>query len=188
MSIKEKIKQGRLRLGMTEQQFADLVGVTRGSVQQWERGTTAPNRGRQAGVADALGITVAELMDDNEVTPAHQLSPTPFRVPPQSEWREILEMKRLPSSFTVPMPDASMSGSIEKGTLLYFEAGSEAEPGQGVIVQDRHGDRHIRRFKKGSGTKFIAEATNRDAFEPLDSERDGLKVVAVLKGVLSGMI
>jgi transcriptional regulator with XRE-family HTH domain len=188
MNIKDKIKAGRLRLGLTEQQFAELVGVSRGSVQQWERGTTAPNRSRQSGVADALGLSVAELMDDNAGSSAHHMSPTPFKVPPQSEWRDIKEMKRLPSSFTIPMPDASMSGSIEKGTLLYFEAGSNAEPGQGVIVQDRHGERHIRRFKKGSGEKFIAEATNRDAFEPLDSERDGLKVVAVLKGVLSGML
>lgn len=62
MDTKTVIKQGRERLGLTEQQFADRVGVSRGAVQQWERGTTAPKRGNQAAVADLLGISKSELM------------------------------------------------------------------------------------------------------------------------------
>ena len=37
MSIHRTIREGRIALKMTEQQFADVVGVSRGSVQQWER-------------------------------------------------------------------------------------------------------------------------------------------------------
>lgn len=48
---------------MTEQQFADAVGVSRGAVQQWEKGETAPKRRNQAAVARKLGISVAELME-----------------------------------------------------------------------------------------------------------------------------
>jgi phage repressor protein C with HTH and peptisase S24 domain len=63
MTIHKLIRDGRLRLGLTEQQFADLVGVSRGAVQQWERdGGTAPRRANQPAVAQALGITIAELM------------------------------------------------------------------------------------------------------------------------------
>lgn len=63
MSIHSTIKQQRQRLGLTEQQLADRVGVTRAAVQQWEReGGTAPKRLKQAAVAEALGISVAELM------------------------------------------------------------------------------------------------------------------------------
>lgn len=49
---------------MTEEQFAREVGVTRGSVQHWEKGATAPNRQRQPVVAKLLGMSVAELMSD----------------------------------------------------------------------------------------------------------------------------
>src|ERR1700712_3032622 len=57
------IRTGRLRLAMTEQQFADACHVSRGAVQQWERaGGTAPKRANQARVAKVLGITVAELL------------------------------------------------------------------------------------------------------------------------------
>lgn len=48
---------------MTEQQFADALGVSRGAVQQWERpGGTAPKRSNQPAVAKLLGISIAELV------------------------------------------------------------------------------------------------------------------------------
>lgn len=63
MSIHQVIRGGRIRLKMTEQQFADAIGVSRGSVQQWEReGGTAPSRKHQPEVAKLIGISVAELM------------------------------------------------------------------------------------------------------------------------------
>lgn len=63
MSIHKLIREGRARLGLTEHEFAKLVGVSRGAVQQWEReGGTAPRRANQKQVADALGISLAQLM------------------------------------------------------------------------------------------------------------------------------
>ncbi|WP_353506753.1 helix-turn-helix domain-containing protein [Variovorax sp. J31P179] len=45
MSSHNLIREGRKRLGMSEQQFADTLGVSRGAVQQWEKpGGTAPIR------------------------------------------------------------------------------------------------------------------------------------------------
>jgi phage repressor protein C with HTH and peptisase S24 domain len=63
MATKDIIKAGRERLGMTHQAFGDAVGVSRGAVQQWERGTTAPKRGHQPKVAALLGVSVATLME-----------------------------------------------------------------------------------------------------------------------------
>lgn len=61
MSIASLIRNGRIALGLTEQEFADLVGVARSSLQQWEKGETAPKRKNQPAVAKVLGITVAQL-------------------------------------------------------------------------------------------------------------------------------
>lgn len=67
MSIHRRIREGRERLGMTEQQFADAVGVTRGAVQQWEKEDgTAPARKRQGRVAKLIGLSIAELMGQSE--------------------------------------------------------------------------------------------------------------------------
>ena len=63
MAIHEVIRAGRLRLGLTEEQFAARVGVSRGAVQPWERADgTAPRRSNQKAVAEVLGISVAALM------------------------------------------------------------------------------------------------------------------------------
>jgi len=63
VSIHQIIREGRKRLGMSEQQFADAIGVSRGAVQQWERpGGTAPRRSNQQQVAKILGLSVAELL------------------------------------------------------------------------------------------------------------------------------
>ena len=79
MSIHAISRSHRLRLGMTEQQLADRVGVTRAAVQQWEReGGTAPRRTKQADVAAALGISLSELLGAETgamlPTPAHEPS------------------------------------------------------------------------------------------------------------------
>ena len=63
MSINQRIRDGRLALKLTEAQFAERAGVSRASVQQWEReGGYAPNRRHQQKVADALEIPLAELL------------------------------------------------------------------------------------------------------------------------------
>jgi SOS-response transcriptional repressor LexA len=62
MQTKDVIKHHRARLKLTEQQLADRIGVSRGSIQQWESGKTAPKRANQEAVALALGITVSELL------------------------------------------------------------------------------------------------------------------------------
>lgn len=64
MDVHNRIKEGRLRLGLTEEQFAEKAGVSRGAVQQWEKGSTAPNRKRQPIVANLLGLSIAELMGE----------------------------------------------------------------------------------------------------------------------------
>lgn len=75
MSIHATIRSHRLRLGMTEQQLADRVGVTRAAVQQWEReGGTAPRRSKQQDVANALEISLAELL--GAAPPAGEIAAT----------------------------------------------------------------------------------------------------------------
>ena len=71
MSVHSQIRQGRLRLNMSEYEFATALGVTRAAVQQWERESgTAPRRSLQKKVAALLGMSVPEMMG----YPEHTLS------------------------------------------------------------------------------------------------------------------
>ncbi|NLX17338.1 MAG: helix-turn-helix domain-containing protein [Ramlibacter sp.] len=63
MSIHKRIKEGRERLGESEESFAKRFGYTRPTVQQWERENgTAPKLDKITDVADAIGITLDELI------------------------------------------------------------------------------------------------------------------------------
>lgn len=63
MEMHEKIRSGRLRLGESEEVFGRRFGVTRATVQQWEKpGGTAPKLERITEVADALGLTLDEMI------------------------------------------------------------------------------------------------------------------------------
>ena len=64
MTYSARIKAFRESRKLTHQQFADAVGVSRGSIQQWENGATAPKRVNQPAVAKFMGISVSELMAD----------------------------------------------------------------------------------------------------------------------------
>lgn len=43
----ERVKGIRIRLGMTQQDFADKLGVHSNTVNLWEKGVTHPTRGPQ---------------------------------------------------------------------------------------------------------------------------------------------
>jgi SOS-response transcriptional repressor LexA len=162
MSIHKLIREGRQRLKMTEQEFADAVGVTRGSVQHWEReGGTAPRRALQPVVARVLGLTVAELMAGGESNVGeleigrkvpliswveagllNDIS-DPYSPGDAEEWvsttesspsSEAFALRVSGSSMTSPDPDAQYS--FPEGTILIVDPNREAMPGDFVIAKD----------------------------------------------------
>lgn len=52
----------RVRMGWTQAELAEKIGVTQSTVAQWEKGKTLPTGSKLAKVADVLGITVDELL------------------------------------------------------------------------------------------------------------------------------
>lgn len=88
MSIAHLIRAGRLANSMTEQGFADAIGVTRSAVQQWERGSTAPARKHQANVAALIGVSLGELMTGKAAKYPATEHHTDRRSPPPTGTRE----------------------------------------------------------------------------------------------------
>lgn len=67
MGIAERIKELRVRQGMSQSDLARKLGVSAQSVQQWEKPDgTAPKRARLASVAEALGVTVSDIVAETD--------------------------------------------------------------------------------------------------------------------------
>ena len=185
MSIHSRIKAGRMALGESEETFGKRFGVSRGTVQQWEReGGTAPKRTRMADVANALGLTVNALVDDGNVVDGPALNKKRiyplisdvqagdwteicdnFQPGDADEWRE--SHKDLgPCGFVLKVDGDSMTASVgapfsfPAGFLLFVNPDAEVLPGKFVVVR-REGEKKatFKRYVMLDGVEYL-EALN----------------------------
>lgn len=187
MSVNMIIREGRRRLGWSEQQFADAVGVTRGAVQQWEKPNgTAPRRATQPRVAEVLSLSVAELMTGSNVSPGTDMR---GRVPLVSEVvagrytaidnfkpRTGLEMvpvtvevKR--HTFALRVHGDSMisdnNDSFPEGSILIVEPDLEAIPGDYVVAKNTESETTFKQLVKDSGDYYLKPLNARYPIKPL---------------------
>lgn len=60
----ETIKALRLEKGLTQPQLADLVGVSKGMISVWENDINEPKATYLKALANALDVTVDQLLND----------------------------------------------------------------------------------------------------------------------------
>lgn len=68
MNISIKIYQKRKELHMTQQELADLIGVSRQSVAQWEGGHTCPDMDNIVLLARTLNVSCDYLLDNSIIS------------------------------------------------------------------------------------------------------------------------
>ena len=57
----EKIRENRLRMGLSQQALGEKVGLTSVAVSKWERGQSQPDIPTLSRLADIFGLTLDEL-------------------------------------------------------------------------------------------------------------------------------
>lgn len=62
--IKDKLLALRKRSGMSQQEVAVVIGVTRQTVSNWEQGQGAPSLDKAAELARLYGVTLDDLAND----------------------------------------------------------------------------------------------------------------------------
>ena len=79
MDLAENIKIHRKMKNLTQQELADLAGVSVMTMRRWEWGERIPRADEMAKLAAALGTTVGALMGENE----------PEAAPPETPQRNL---------------------------------------------------------------------------------------------------
>lgn len=72
MEISEMIKQARIRKGMTQQELADSVYVTRQTISKWELGKSVPDEASIGLLYQCLEIDCKEITIRKKLTANHQ--------------------------------------------------------------------------------------------------------------------
>ncbi len=65
-NVGTRIRERRITLGLTQQQLAELVGVTYQQVHKIEKGINRVSAGRLAHIAEALGAPVGLFFDEDD--------------------------------------------------------------------------------------------------------------------------
>lgn len=68
MTLGQKIKEHRLNLGETMEEFGQHFNAHKSIVSKWEKNLTKPNVKRLRIIADDMGITVTELLNGSDKT------------------------------------------------------------------------------------------------------------------------
>lgn len=155
MSIHQLIREGRNQLKMSQQAFAEAAGVSRGAVEQWERGRSAPRRSIQPRVAELLGISLGEFIAsgvraDPKSTAAHSRVPL-LGEKEAANYLAIDNFRDLDGHETIPVAvpvrrhtfamrvrgDSMISevgDSFPDGSIIVVEPEIEARPGDYVVT------------------------------------------------------
>lgn len=62
--IGKRIKEARLRLGLTQEELAEKIGVTKGAIANYEKNTSHPKEPIMYALIDTLGVDANYLFQD----------------------------------------------------------------------------------------------------------------------------
>ena len=85
-----RIRQRRIMLGLTQQQMAELIGVTYQQAHKYETGINRISAGRLYQIAQALGVDISYFFED--IDPEKRTRPKASEMMPQQ--RMLLELAR----------------------------------------------------------------------------------------------
>ena len=77
MTLSEKIAYCRKRAGLSQEELAARVGVSRQAVSKWELGDAVPEVGKLLALAKAFGVTTDWLLSEEDPAPEEGPSPDP---------------------------------------------------------------------------------------------------------------
>lgn len=93
-SFSEKLLELRRREGLSQEQLADRLGVTRQSVSKWEGGTAAPELGKLIALSELFSVSVDYLVKDYLEEPEYLMEASASAVRLEERVKEISEYFR----------------------------------------------------------------------------------------------
>ena len=93
MELSERILQSRKALGLSQEQLAEQVGVSRQSISKWETGQSMPELEKLAALSQVFGVSTDELLGN----PSQETNP----LPPASPVNDYVRANLLRRFFTL---------------------------------------------------------------------------------------
>ena len=204
MGTGDRIREGRVAKGLSQQSVADLIGVSRPAVTQWEQDKIVPDRGNLRKLANTLGVSELWLLEGIGDAEGQALMPVQGEVA-AGVWRETndTESRSIPlarhpdfpatSQYALLVRGDSLNKIANDGDFLHVvdvqDAGILPTSGDVVVVmKHRHGlaEATVKRLlDKNGGYELHPESTNPEyagavSLEPTDEDTEILITAKVI--------
>jgi transcriptional regulator with XRE-family HTH domain len=180
----------RKRLGWTQGQLAEKLGVEQPTVQRWEKGTREPDMSKLVEIATALGVEPGELFGINTVIPLGPTLHVKGKVAagvwleatewPEDEWQSFTGRPdvtaQIASRFGLRVEGESMNllyppGSVVECVSVFGH--TEIAPGKRVVVVREREDRRFEATVKelvqdGDGKMWAVPRSSDPSFLPIN--------------------
>lgn len=169
--LHKRLKSLRVALGISQKEFADTIGVSQGTVSDWESGTYAPARRSLRLIANTFSISwqwiekgIGEMNDVIPFDKATRAHPVPvlstIRAGSFDQASDgISEYIYVPDTPTVcyaaRVKGESMLPGVREGDYVLFVPADSVRSGDMVIAVDEWGDWALRRYRQKDGEDWL---------------------------------
>ncbi len=144
MHLSDLLRDKRQQLGMTMEQVAQIVGVSRATIHRWESGITKKiSSDKIALLAEALGLSVGML---------HSLNSTEVNVAPLP--KPLIGE----TTYSLLVTDESMTPLLYPGDTVWFSPAEEIQKGD--IVSVRVGNQLLIRYIHPQSNGYLLVPAN----------------------------
>ena len=189
--IGQRIRELRLGRGLTRQEVATVLGVTRASVSKWEQGHSHPEHSRLEELARLFGVPAAHLLSEGTGEPVKSYPVVDYRKYTRVD--DFVYRLRLPSNAVYPSARGASEASffmrmetsevknlwltgIQSGSLVLFDPALPHTTDDLIYAHDARGDCQLLYAKVAQGARYYqAFIGNKDLYH----EGDYLVVLGV---------
>jgi len=182
--IGQRIRELRLGMGLTLQQVATALGVTRASVSKWELGHSHPEYSRLEELSRLFGVPATHLLSEGTGRTARSYPIVDYRKYTRVE--DFVHRLRLPSNEVYPTVRSVSVGSfymrmqasevknlwltgIQPGALVLFDPALPHTTDDLIFAHDARGDCQLLYAKVSQGARYYqAFVGNKDLYHEAD--------------------
>ena len=205
MDISAAIKKLRSDRGLTQQDIADAVGVSKVAVGQWESGKSIPQRENLEALSKRYGISIGELYGEQHIEydshplpsgarrPVGRSGFVPMRVLGKTHAGTATEevedegtvevpgsvARNHPEAFALRVEGDCMDRRYPDGCVVLVDPTMEPWNGCAVVAEPEPGESVLRRYVRGNSTLMLMADSHSDGYEDMVFSGDEAEVRTV---------
>lgn len=209
MDISGAIRRLRSERGLTQQDIANAVGVSKVAVGQWESGKSIPRRENLEALSKSYGISIGELYGESQEGTSSASVPSGSRRPVGRSG--MVPMRRLgkthagdaieeledegmvevpehvaelhPNGFVLSVEGDCMDRAYPDGCVVLVDPDARPWNGCAVVAETSPGESVLRRYMRGSNTLLLSADSHGGPYDDMvfsDEEMQEVRMLGVV--------